>query len=372
MNTPTPFKNYRLLVVDDSDFARAQISSLLTQLGFTVAGEAGNAEDALKQIREKKPHLVLTDIVMPNISGIELAEKISQNFSQIGVMMISSLHHEQVVLESIAAGAIPVIMADTWAPPGNIRLWEMAAVFCKEDPEEIKKLPDRLAKIAENQEQIALMRYAMRQLWLLYGPDSFVTDVQEFMLSYDVRPADAPATNVNEVPNLANIVTALATGDGRFLLQQCASALLLDPVTTLQRIANDELLAAGLDKARKSQSIDSNELQHYDAILSLAKRKAKPLSQNTFAMPKKSVPKICLYGRHSNRTPLSYEPIRLMIGSQLILIWGKLMIIKILPTTENTFELLDIVIEEQAQYYGAKNQHVIDHMKANMKGLKRW
>jgi len=125
MNTPTPFKNYRLLVVDDSDFARAQISSLLTQLGFTVAGEAGNAEDALKQIREKKPHLVLTDIVMPNISGIELAEKISQNFSQIGVMMISSLHHEQVVLESIAAGAIDFIRK----PIDSIQLKEAVEKF---------------------------------------------------------------------------------------------------------------------------------------------------------------------------------------------------------------------------------------------------
>jgi len=125
MNTPTPFKNYRLLVVDDSDFARAQISSLLTQLGFSVAGEASNAEEAIKQIREKKPHLVLTDIVMPNISGIELAEKINQSFPQIGVMMISSLHHEQVVLESIATGAIDFIRK----PIDSIQLKEAVEKF---------------------------------------------------------------------------------------------------------------------------------------------------------------------------------------------------------------------------------------------------
>jgi two-component system chemotaxis response regulator CheY len=125
MNTPTPFKNYRLLVVDDSDFARAQISSLLVQLGFSVAGEAGNAEEAIKQIREKKPHLVLTDIVMPNISGIELAEKITQSFPQIGVIMISSLHHEQVVLESIAAGAIDFIKK----PIDSIQLKEAVEKF---------------------------------------------------------------------------------------------------------------------------------------------------------------------------------------------------------------------------------------------------
>lgn len=108
MNT-SQFKNYRLLVVDDSDFARAQIAALLTQQGFTVVGEAGSAEEAIRQIKEKKPHLVLTDIVMPNISGIELAEKINANFTNVGVIMISSLHHEQVVLEAIAAGATDFI-----------------------------------------------------------------------------------------------------------------------------------------------------------------------------------------------------------------------------------------------------------------------
>ena len=127
MNTPSPFKNYRLVVVDDSDFARAQISSLLTQLGFTVAGEAGNAEEALKQIRDKKPHLVLTDIVMPNISGIELSEKINQSFPQTGVMMISSLHHEQVVLESIAAGAIDFIRK----PIDSVQLKEAVERFLR-------------------------------------------------------------------------------------------------------------------------------------------------------------------------------------------------------------------------------------------------
>ncbi len=99
------FKDYRLLVVDDSDYARAQMTSLLTQAGFMVVGEASSAEDALRQVKEKKPHLVLMDIVMPEISGLQLTEKIMADFTQIGVIMVSSLGHEQVVLEAIAAGA---------------------------------------------------------------------------------------------------------------------------------------------------------------------------------------------------------------------------------------------------------------------------
>ncbi len=109
MNTSSDFKNYRILVVDDSDFSRSQISQLLTSSGFSVCGEAANAAEALKLTKEKKPHLILTDIVMPEISGIELTEKIYTNFQNIGVIMISSLHHEQIVIEAIAAGAVDFI-----------------------------------------------------------------------------------------------------------------------------------------------------------------------------------------------------------------------------------------------------------------------
>ena len=109
MTTPSKFKEYRLLVVDDSDYARAQMTALLTQAGFTVVGEAASAEDALRQVRDKKPHLVLMDIVMPEVSGIQLTEKIIADFSNVGVIMVSSLTHEQVVLESIAAGAADFI-----------------------------------------------------------------------------------------------------------------------------------------------------------------------------------------------------------------------------------------------------------------------
>lgn len=110
MNTPhSAFGQFSLLVVDDSDFARAQISGLLKEKGFNVVGEASSAEEALKLVKELKPHLVLTDIVMPNVSGIELAEKIASIFPNVGVIMISSLSHEQVVLEAIAAGAVDFV-----------------------------------------------------------------------------------------------------------------------------------------------------------------------------------------------------------------------------------------------------------------------
>lgn len=95
----------KIMVVDDSDFSRSLIQTMLKEEGFQVIAEANSAETALPLIKEKSPHVVITDIVMPNISGIELTEKINKNFDEVAVIVVSSLSQEHVVLEAIGAGA---------------------------------------------------------------------------------------------------------------------------------------------------------------------------------------------------------------------------------------------------------------------------
>lgn len=95
----------KVVIVDDSDFSRSIIRKMLTEESIEIVGEANSAEAALLVIKEKKPNIVITDIVMPEISGIELTEKINQNFNDVAVIVISSLSQEHVVLEAIGAGA---------------------------------------------------------------------------------------------------------------------------------------------------------------------------------------------------------------------------------------------------------------------------
>lgn len=104
----------KVVIVDDSDFSRTIIIKMLKDEGFNVVGEANSAAAALMVIKEKKPHVVITDIVMPEVSGIELTENINQNFDNTFVIVISSLSQEHVVLEAIGAGA-----ADFIAKPIN-------------------------------------------------------------------------------------------------------------------------------------------------------------------------------------------------------------------------------------------------------------
>lgn len=78
---------------------------MLTEEGFNIVGEADRADTAFNLIKEKNPNVVITDIVMPEISGIELTSRISKNYPDIGVIVISSLSQEHVIIEAIGAGA---------------------------------------------------------------------------------------------------------------------------------------------------------------------------------------------------------------------------------------------------------------------------
>ena len=98
-------EDLKIVIVDDSDFSRSLIRKMLTEEGIQIVGEANGAEAALKVIKAENPNVVITDIVMPDISGIELTEKITQGNGNIAVIVVSSLSQEHIVLEAIGAGA---------------------------------------------------------------------------------------------------------------------------------------------------------------------------------------------------------------------------------------------------------------------------
>lgn len=97
--------NYRVLVVDDSDFSRNNIASMLEGTRYNVIGEASSAKEAIEILKDRKAHIAIVDVVMPEISGIELTDKLTDMFRDIQIVMISSLAQENVVMDSISAGA---------------------------------------------------------------------------------------------------------------------------------------------------------------------------------------------------------------------------------------------------------------------------
>lgn len=225
--------------------------------------------------------------------------------------------------ESLGAGSIPVILADSWAPPGNRKLWEAAAVFCPETPEAVAGLGDLLAGIAADPDRLVAMRQAMRQLWHLYGPQSFVHDIQKLMLRL-AGPRAAPTLAASESDFLSSLVERLShcvplvQEDARMLLNCAAGRLLLEGKTALAEI--DETTKSGQLVALAREALPSTypAAQHFDNVLShIRTRRTDGLRPAAPATNRGAVPRICLFGHHSNRTPLSYEPLTRLIDGRV-------------------------------------------------------
>ena len=102
----TDKENLKIVVVEDSNLARKSIIETLESEGFDVVGEAPNAEQAMALIQTSGCNCLVVDVVMPEISGIEFAQALSELKNKVLVIMMSSLKQEDIIIETIAAGAI--------------------------------------------------------------------------------------------------------------------------------------------------------------------------------------------------------------------------------------------------------------------------
>ena len=94
-----------ILICDDAAFMRMMIKDILTKNGYNIAGEAENGAKAVEKYAELKPDLVLMDITMPEMDGIEALKKIKASDTGASVIMCSAMGQQAMVIESIQSGA---------------------------------------------------------------------------------------------------------------------------------------------------------------------------------------------------------------------------------------------------------------------------
>ena len=96
----------RVVLADDHVFVRDGIKSLLeNEANIEVVGEAIDGADALEVVAKNKPDLLIVDIRMPHLTGIEVVEKLRGENNDVKIIMLSMHESEEYVLKSIKAGA---------------------------------------------------------------------------------------------------------------------------------------------------------------------------------------------------------------------------------------------------------------------------
>ncbi len=103
----------RIMIVDDHEMVREGLKAiLLTEPDFVIVGDASNASQALQGIEQLQPDIVLLDVRLPDSSGIEVCQEVTERFPEIAVIILTTFTDQQLVAQCIKAGARGYIVKD--------------------------------------------------------------------------------------------------------------------------------------------------------------------------------------------------------------------------------------------------------------------
>ena len=105
----------KILIIDDEPFIRKSLAALITRLNtkYTIVGEARNGTEAIELLSRIRPDVVFTDIRMPGMSGIELAEHIAANYSNIQTVILSGYAEFEYARAAIDSGVVSYLLKPT-------------------------------------------------------------------------------------------------------------------------------------------------------------------------------------------------------------------------------------------------------------------
>jgi two-component system chemotaxis response regulator CheY len=108
----------KILIADDKELHRTLLQDMLISLGYEVVGMAEDGGEALKMAKKLRPDIVILDVVMPEMDGIEAARKMSSLGLPLRVVMCSFITSDSVVEEALSVGASAYIKK----PPSEMEL----------------------------------------------------------------------------------------------------------------------------------------------------------------------------------------------------------------------------------------------------------
>lgn len=112
----------RVLVVDDEPDAVELLREFLMTKGYEVI-TASDGEEALRKVKEERPHLILLDVRMPKMDGLAVLHQVREIDKEVGVIMVTGVNEEQIGRQAMALGAFDYIVKPLDLPYLERSLW---------------------------------------------------------------------------------------------------------------------------------------------------------------------------------------------------------------------------------------------------------
>jgi two-component system, NarL family, response regulator DevR len=158
----------RVLLVDDHDIVRLGLMTLINdRTDMQVVGEAGDAAEAVAQVEKLKPDVVLMDIRLPGLSGIDATRTIVERFPSTKVVMLTSFADDENVVRAVQAGAVGYVLKKV----GNEELLRAISAAARGeallDPATTAKLLSRVREAERKSEKDAFRDLSPREMQVL-------------------------------------------------------------------------------------------------------------------------------------------------------------------------------------------------------------
>lgn len=103
----------QLIIVDDHKVVRSGVKALIeTESGLEIIGEASDGREAVAKVKAMEPDLVLMDLVMPEMDGVEATRRITEEGMELKILILTSFSEEERIIQAIKAGASGYLIKD--------------------------------------------------------------------------------------------------------------------------------------------------------------------------------------------------------------------------------------------------------------------
>ena len=139
----------RTLIVDDHPLVREGLATVLSQADdLEVVGQAGNGVEAVSQAQRLHPHIILMDLQMPEMNGVDAIQKIRESSQDMGIIILTTYDTDDHIFRGLEAGANAYLLKDS--PPAEV-LDAVRAVHRGEsviEPKVARRLLDRFTQVS--------------------------------------------------------------------------------------------------------------------------------------------------------------------------------------------------------------------------------